>query len=156
MGLRRRARAWAVAAAVAGMACSDPVSPLDVAGTYLLESRDGARLPVLVYAGGGTDIYLRSETLVVRADGGGRMTQVHEYRSLAGDTETITSVRDISYHLVEERVEITVLCGPLENCTPPPHLVLHRSSRGLESMAAPGHEPTLSYVRVRLIGPHGL
>jgi hypothetical protein len=149
-------RALVVAAAASVLACGDPLSPLDIAGTYALESRDGARLPVLMYAGGAMDIYLMSETLVLRADRGGAMTWVHEHRRVGGETETITSERALSYDTVDERIEITMICGPAELCAPPPHLVLRRSSRGLESIAAPGPEVTLSYVRVSLMGPHGL
>jgi hypothetical protein len=128
------------------------LSPLEIAGAYALESRDGHRLPVLMYAGGGTDIFLMSETLVLRADRRGSMTWVHEHRRVGSETETMTSERDISYDIVDERIEITMICGPLELCTPPPHLVLFRSSRGLESIAATGSQPILSYVRIQLIG----
>jgi hypothetical protein len=147
-------RALSLAAAASVLACSDSLSPLDIAGVYALESRDGQRLPVLMYAFGATEIFLMSETLVLGADRGGSMTWVYEERHEGADTQTTTSERDISYDILDDRIEIAMICGPTELCSPPPHLVLYRSSRGLESLAAPGPQPLLSYVRIQLMGLH--
>jgi hypothetical protein len=144
----RALRALSLVVAASTLGCSDSLSPLDVAGAYTLETRDGASLPVMVYADASRNIFLVSETLVFRAGGRGTITWVQEHRHVGGPTETITSTRDFSYEILDDRIEITMICGPLELCTPPPHLVLSRSSRGLQSIAAPGTQPMLSYVRV--------
>lgn len=145
---RHAVQAMTLAAAALLTACGDSLSPLDIAGVYALETRDGAALPVMVYADASRNIFLVSETLVFRADERGTITWVQEHRHVGDGTETITSERDISYDIVDDRIEVTMICGPAENCTPPPHLVLSRSSRGLQSIAAPGTQPMLSYVRI--------
>lgn len=154
--MRTASRAVAALILAGISACGDPLSPEDVAGMYRLTSRDGAPLPVLVYSGNATDVFLVSETLVLRPDHTGQIAVVQEIRRVGGETETLTYSRDLGYDIVDDRIEITMICGPAELCTPPPHLVLYRSAVGLNTLEAPGTAPKLSYVRIPNVGAYGI
>lgn len=63
-------------------------------------------------------------------------------------TEELNDERDFRYRIVNGRIEM--LCGPLEICTPPPHLVLYQTDDGLMTMPVLGSQPALTY---RLASP---
>lgn len=153
MTTARRSVFGALAFAVVSTAgaCSDSLAPADISGVYALESREGVRLPTLIHEGDAADIFLMSETLILRADRSGLRAVVQEYRRIGGDTETATWERELSFDIVDGRIEIAMICGPLELCTPPPHLVLYPFERGLRTLTLPGAVPALSYVRILLI-----
>ena len=147
--IRRRilsARAVVLAATIG--ACGGPLAPSDVPGLYTLKARDGAPLPVLVYSGGTIDIFVISETLRFFPARTGLHSAVHEHRAVGGGIEVQRQSREFSYEVIDDRIEITMICGPLENCTPPPHLVLYRFGEGLRTMPPPRGPPMLWYARV--------
>ena len=144
-------RTLALAAASLGIACGSPLSPAKVTGVYALESRGGAALPALILSSDAMDVYLISETLVLGANGRGQRSAVQEIRRIGEETETTTWQRQLVYDSVDDRIEITMICGPAELCTPAPHLVLYRSARGLQTRDDAGAPPVLSYVRVEIL-----
>ena len=132
-------------------ACGDPLGPSDVAGRYVLQYRDGKPLPVLLHAGGTVDVFLNAETLLLRVDGTGVITVTLENRRVGGETDVAQHERHVAYRIVNGRIEIDFMCGPLELCTPPPHLVLQRFEGGLRTIPVGTSPPNLSYARVATI-----
>lgn len=144
-------RGFSAALALAAIAaCSDALGPDDVVGLYTLEARDGHPLPALVYSSGTEELFLMGETLWFRSGGRGARTWVQELRTAGGETEELNAEREFLYRIVNGRIEIDMICGPLENCTPPPHLVLYRVETGLITMPVLGSQPALTY---RLASP---
>lgn len=144
-------RGLSTALALATIAsCRDAVGPDDIVGMYTLEARDGQPLPALVYSSGTEELFLMGETLWFRSGGLGVRTWVQERRMAGGVTEELNAERDFRYRIVNDRIEIEVICGPLELCTPPPHLVLHRVESSLTTLPVPGSQPALLY---RLASP---
>lgn len=101
MTTARRSVFGALAFAVVSTAgaCSDSLAPADISGVYALESREGVRLPTLIHEGDAADIFLMSETLILRADRSGLRAVVQEYRRIGGDTETVTWERELSFDI---------------------------------------------------------
>jgi len=68
-----------VAIAFVLAACSDPLGPADISGTYVLTSVGSAAPPVLVTLDDGSTRRIEADTVVLRADGTGTRRVVEQF-----------------------------------------------------------------------------
>ncbi|HJU70181.1 MAG TPA: hypothetical protein VJ650_18240 [Gemmatimonadaceae bacterium] len=96
-------------------ACDDPLSPRDVAGTYVLRSVRGTPVPAVFQEAEQSRLHVLADTLRLHADGTGmetwllQSTGVHAW----GPDRRQRSLR---FEIRRGRIEATYLCGPAENC----------------------------------------
>lgn len=120
--------------------CGDGLGPGSVAGTWALARIGAAPIPAVVYTTNDVTVHLTGDTLVLRRDGTGERIWVHEteYHLILRPNEVNRFARPLSFRIVNERIEVTMGCGPLENCTPPPHMVLTADDGILRDRPRPG------------------
>ena len=124
--MRLRETLQLVVVALLATGCGDGLGPGSVAGTWALARIGAAPLPAVVYTSNDVTVRLTGDTLVLRRDGTGDriMVQETEYHLILRPNEVDRFARPLSFRIVNGRIEVTLGCGPLENCTPPPHMVL--------------------------------
>lgn len=144
------------AAALATSACTSSTAPADPAlrvfvGTFVLQSFDGAAVPVLRQDDGTMRQYLVADTVV--ADGQGRYTRVAVTRSDSIGRPYSTTQRHAwagAYAVRADTLDFPVNCPPNALCVPPP--VGWRKVDGSLVIAYPtfqGFQAVSQFVRVR-------
>lgn len=122
------------------LACSDALGPDAFAGRYQLHRVGPETLPTVLYVAGNDTGYVLAHTFLLGDDGGGTVAAVIEHRGAAG-VDTVAWDRPVRLAVVAEGIEITIVCGPLELCTPGPHYVGRHSAEGLLVHAAGDARP---------------
>jgi hypothetical protein len=136
--------------ATLALACGEPLSPTDVAGTYALQRVGGDSLPTVLFATDNWRIHVFAETLRFTPDGRGRIVTVRELESLVGWPSLGPRRGDngLGFRIIDGRIEVAFDCPPSGNCTPPPDLVMQRTAEGLRVDSATEARTPLRYVRV--------
>ena len=132
------------------LACGDPLSPSDVAGTYALQRVAGDTLPAVLYTNDNVTVRVFADTLRFTVDHRGALITVRESEPLAGGPSTgpVHWETPFTFRIVEDRIEVGFECPINANCVAPPHLVLRRTPTGLRADFALGARLPLSYERV--------
>jgi len=149
--IRLAAGCLAVLFAIA-IACGDPLAPQNIAGTYTLQRVDNDPLPTVLLTTESVRVRVLADTLSLNADGSGIQISVWETEPLVEGIAPENPVRieaALRFETAGGRVEVTVLCPPNANCTPPPHLLARTASEGLRVDFASGQRVPLRYARVR-------
>ena len=137
---------------VAGLslACGEPLSPRDVAGTYALQRVAGNSLPTIQYANGDVVVRVFAETLSFTPDGRGEDVTVRQSETVTGGLVTGPERRETAFgfRVVQGRIEIAFDCPPAADCVAPPHIVARPTPNGLEVQYAPGARVPLIYARL--------
>ena len=120
MSLRRLLRPAPLLAApllLGAVRCEHPLAPRDVAGHYLLQTVDGAPLPVVITTGS-VQRTVVSVVVALEDDGTGTVTHVEEIDGLAHST-----VMPITWEIEgSNRFVAEIACPPNALCTVPPHI----------------------------------
>ena len=131
----RISRCLIVGAVALVMGCSDSLSPLEVAGTYVLRTIDGNPLPAtLAISGTHTDysIMVVADTLVLTPDRSGMLITIQDivHDESGGEVERVRADSHLSFRTTGDQLEITFLCPPnaLMNCAPGPHMTARLAS----------------------------
>ncbi len=143
-------RLLALVCATIVLACAEPLSPTDVAGTYALERVAGESLPTVLFVTDNWRIHVFAETLRFTPDGRGRIVTVRELESFVGwpSLGPNRGENGLGFTIVDGRLEVAFDCPPSGNCTPPPDLVMRPTTEGLRADAATAARTPLLYVRV--------
>jgi hypothetical protein len=150
MATLRSTRFTILLCATVPLACGEPLSPRDIAGTYALQRVAGDSLPALLYTNEYVTVHVFADTLLFGPDRRGTLITVRESEPLAGGPSTgpLRGESTFGFRVVEGQIEVTFDCPPNANCAPPPHLVLRRSPAGLQADFALGARTPLSYARL--------
>jgi hypothetical protein len=145
--MRLRETLGLVIVALLAAGCGDGLGPGSVAGTWALARIGAAPLPAVVYTSNDFTVRLTGDTLVLRRDGSGERIWVQEteYHLILRPNEVDRFARPLSFRLVNGRIEVSMACGPLENCTPPPHMVLTPDDNVLRDRPRPGQADAPEY-----------
>ena len=122
----------AVVGAVAG--CRESLSPTDVVGTYVLEQVGDDPLPAVVFRDGSGTVRIIADTLRLRADGNGSFVSVRVIELWSSSQLPVAATRlesELTYRIIDSRVEMTFICPPNAQCAAGPHLVGQRVPRGM-------------------------
>jgi len=132
------------------LACGEPLSPRDIAGTYALQRVAGESLPALLYTNEYVTVRVFADTLRFTPDRRGTLITVRESEPLSGAPSSglLRGESRFGFRVVEDRIEVAFDCPLGANCAAPPHLVLLRSADGLLADFALGARTPLSYTRV--------
>lgn len=84
-------------AMIGALGCGGSTEPTTVAGTYTLQTINGARPPVVIYASGGTTISVTSGTITIRSDGTFSLSRVEHFVPCPGCGSDSPSVEDGTY-----------------------------------------------------------
>ena len=111
MSLRRLLSvAVAGAALAAGVACDDdPLSPEDVAGTYVLSTLRGESLPAVLWETATSQARLVADTLRLNADGTGAEIAVYEFTGTL-EPESGRSEELLQFEIRGGRLEGAYIC----------------------------------------------
>ena len=137
---------WAGVAA----ACTEPLGPDRVAGTYALQVVAGEALPAVVYSSSDLVVRVFADTLDLSNDGTGTQVRTAEYQYPTGafPTDTVRWDTPFSFRIVEERIEIVFVCPWDADCVAPPHVIAYRTFGGLRASWALGERVPQDYVRL--------
>lgn len=130
-----------ILAALAPAGCDSPLSPSEVAGTYVLALVNDAPLPAVVSENEWGTVTILADTLRLHSDRRGEgITVQREERHYQGGLEISTNKlqRTFGFTLKDRRIEIHFPCPPNANCIAGPHLVGHPTGEGLELSSAYG------------------
>jgi hypothetical protein len=123
---------------MATLACSDPLSPQNVKGSYALLRVAGDTLPALLYTNDYVSVRILSETLRFTTDDRGSRTVSYESTPLAGGFPTVANngletraPENFHWRVRNGRLEITYDCPINANCIAGPHLLLLPTTNGL-------------------------
>jgi hypothetical protein len=135
---------------VLALGCGEPLSPNDVAGTYVLRRVAGDSLPAVLYTTETWRIRIFADTLHFTSDGRGTIVTVRELEPLTGGPSPgpRRGQNGFGFRVIGNRIEVDFDCPPNANCTPPPDLVLRRTADGLRADVAQGARTPLMYARV--------
>ncbi len=149
MAADRRSRLMILCAALL-VACGEPLSPSDVAGTYALQRVAGDTLPALLYTAGSVNVRVLADTLQFLSDRHGTQITVRESEPVSGEPSTgpLRWTSAFVFGITGGRIEVGFECPPNANCVAPPHLVLRPTGDGLEASFALGARIPLTYTRV--------
>ena len=127
------------------VACGDPLSPRDVAGTYVLQQVAGESLPTLLYQ----NVLVFADTLRFASSGRGTLVTVTEPTSGPLSAGPSRSEQPFAFRISRGRIELSFVfeCGPNANCVAPPHMILSRTADGLHAESVLTRSP-LTYRRV--------
>jgi hypothetical protein len=145
------ARGLAASLVFATLACHDSLAPRDVAGTYVLQSVAMEPLPAEIYRNDYVTVRVMADTLRLRPDGTGTMSGSHvaepRQEGMAPAAPTWWSGQ-VRFRIVDDDVEVTMICPPNANCAPGPHLTARRLDSGLRVHYAFGERVPRVYARV--------
>ena len=148
----RRSSGLMILCAALAVACGEPLSPRDVAGTYALQRVAGDALPALLYANGSVNVRVFADTLQFLPDGHGTWITVRESEPVSGGPSLgpLRSESAFGFRITAGRIEVASECPPHVGCVAvaPPQLVLRRTGDGLEVVFALGARIPLMYTRV--------
>ena len=99
----------------AGMACDDPLSPEDVAGTYVLSSLRGESLPAVLWETETSEARLLADTLRLHADGSGTDVWLYEYTTALGPLPRRLE-HLLEFEVNDGRLEGAYVCPPGTTC----------------------------------------
>ena len=107
-------RRWVLASATVVLAaCSEPLGPSDVSGTYVLTSAESASLPLVVTLYDGSVHTLEADTLVLRANGTGRRNEVSRFLPISGVERRSGGEFEFTYRMDGRTMRAVVLqTGP--------------------------------------------
>lgn len=111
------------AAILAFASCDSPLSPSQVAGTYVLMPAEGTTLPVVVIDDEWITVSVLADTIRLRGDRSGEhaRTQIAELHAAEDPPSVSTWRTEFHYRIRRGRIEISYICPPNALCTPPPH-----------------------------------
>jgi hypothetical protein len=112
---RLRSLAIASVLLVAGMACDDPLSPEDVAGSYVLSSVRGDSPPAVLWENDDMRMRLLTATLRLNADGTGTEIWVYEFTNALG-TRAESWEERFQFEVHDRRLEGFYICPPSSLC----------------------------------------
>lgn len=123
---RRTINSLLVLAALVAAACGDhednPAAPLpvDVRGTYVLESVNGTPLPYLVVDNGEFLVRVLADTIILGPDGMGHWDTHLEWQNAGGPLQPFVLELPVTYRRVhgELRLQVHVPCPPELRCEP--------------------------------------
>jgi hypothetical protein len=96
-------------------ACDDPLSPRDVAGTYVLRSVRGDPVPAIFHESAQSQLHVLADTLRLALDGTGTETWLLESTGLyASGPQRIE--RSLRFELRDGWIEAVYPCAPNELC----------------------------------------
>ena len=146
---RLRFVGWFLAAGLAA-ACTEPLAPGDVLGTYALQGVAGRLLPAVVDSSSDLIVRVFADTLHLSNDGHGTRVRIAEYQYPTGafPTDTLRWDSPLSFRVVLERIEIGFVCPWNADCVAPPHVIAWRTSGGLRAGWALGERVPQEYVRL--------
>jgi hypothetical protein len=132
-------------------ACTNPLAPADVAGTYVLRQVGPDPLPTVLYANSDVIVRVLADTLRLVATGEGTEVGLREveFRQAGippGGPQPVATA--FHFRIVGGRIEITFGCPPNGDCAAGPHLILRRTSAGIRADVAPGLRVPLYFARV--------
>lgn len=148
----------ALAAIAFVMGCGDPLSPGEVAGTYVLTAIGEDSLPVLISQGEPSVpvVTIIADTLWLDGDGRGSKVTIQKLVTGPDDGpgERVRSTSSLRFRTTGDRIEISYDCPPnasLANCAPGPHLFARQTSGGLTANNSPNmvQQELLTYERVK-------
>jgi len=128
--------------------CSEPVSPGDIAGTYVLQRVANDPLPAVLYTVNGMSVRVIAETLQFTPDLRGRLSTNREIESPGAPIEPASWATAFTFRFISERIEVAFPCPPNADCLAPPHLVLRQTADGLLADFALGARTPLVYARL--------
>lgn len=135
--------------AVLAVACDEPLAPEDLQGTYVLQRVADDALPAVLYSNDQVIVRVFAETLYfATAERGSRNVVLESELVSGGSPERFSGETAFGFQIIDERIEIAFDCPINANCVPPPHLVLRRTSDGLQADFAFGSRTPLRYSRL--------
>ena len=135
-------------AAGLGAACTEPLRPGDVLGTYALQVVAGEPLPAVVDSGSPLIVRVLADTLRMAVDGRGRRVRIvqNEYPTGGAPTDTVRSESPLSYWLVDRRIEMYI-CPWDADCVFPT-VIARPTAGGLRVVFAVGQRVPQDYDRL--------
>ena len=149
MFYKRVLRMTVSACAVFATACSDPISPEAVVGTYALQGVAGDPLPAHLFSNEHVSVRVLSETIHFDANGRGSVNTVREIQYLSGSaSESINGDWAFGYKIIDQRIEVAYDCPDLALCVPPPHLILRLTPDGMNANFTLEGRTPMAYARL--------
>ena len=132
-------------------ACTSPLAPADVAGTYVLRQVGPDPLPTVLASNSDVVVRVLADTLRLVATGEGtevglREVEFRQVGSPPGGPQQVATA--FHFRIMAGRIEVTFGCPPNGNCTAGPHLVLQRTGAGIRADIAPGLRVPLYFDRI--------
>jgi len=121
--IQRRLATLCVLAATVAAACTEPLAPRDIAGTYSLRTLRGEVLPTRLNANITNSPFLLADTLELSASGNGLWIDVYEYESATpgGPPDTVKFTMPVS--ILQEGGQLLLaerfICPPGLTCRDP-------------------------------------
>jgi len=138
---------------VALWGCREGLAPGEVMGTYVLAQVGDDPLPAVVFRDGSGVVRIIADTLRLRDAGRGSFVSVRLIEQGSSAQLPVVPSRlesELTYRIVESRVEVTFACPPNALCAPGPHLIGQRVPRGMIVEQTLLADSKLTYRRVGL------
>jgi hypothetical protein len=146
MASRSFARLVLAALIPLSLGCGDPIGPLDLAGTYILENPDTA--PLSPDAPPGTRRVL-ADTILLRFTQTGTRSSTFQYVEFNGGIELASFRQPLEFSVDGERLLITPQCPAAVACLDVLRTqVAHRTAAGFRMMPWDREGEELHYVKV--------
>ena len=149
--IRSARRAAAIVLLLPIVGCDSPLSPTDLAGTYVLQRIAANPLPAELYRNEDVAVRVIADTIRLRADGTASTagaTELEWLRDGAASREQSSSESAAHFRIVDGRIEITWICPINANCAEGPHLIARRDGDGLRVEHVLGANGPLFYTRI--------
>ena len=128
------------------LGCGDPVGPLDVAGTYVLENADTR--PLAPDAPPGT-MRMLGDTIQLRVTGLGIRSFTFQYVFFDRGIELVSVKQPLEFSVDGDRLLIASHCPSDRACLGGfPTYVVHRTATGFRRAPWHGEDEELQYVRI--------
>jgi hypothetical protein len=129
-------------------ACTEPLRPDDVLGTYTLHAVAGEALPAVVDSSGSLIVRVLADTLRMAVEGRGRRVRIvqSEYPTGGAPTDTVRWDVPLNYWVVERRIEMYI-CPWDADCFVP-NVIARTTADGLRVVFALGQRVPQDYVRL--------
>jgi hypothetical protein len=147
MRLRLARRALCVSIAVFVTGCGDATAPeaAQYAGTYVLQTVAGDRLPAVLSSGETFVWRVLSETITLRPDGSASLTSSREWQWVGRAPETQSIVNDYRFRVVGDHIELFYICPNACFAIAIPPMIARRDGLGLRIDVAEGLRVPLRY-----------
>ena len=132
--VRSARRAAAIGLLLPILGCGSPLSPTDVAGTYVLQRIATDPLPAELFRNEDVAVRVIADTIRLRADGTASTAGATELEWLhdgAAPRERSSSESAAHFRIVDGHIEVTWICPINANCVEGPHLIARRDGDGL-------------------------
>jgi hypothetical protein len=120
---RRRLATFLLVVTAVAIACTDPLAPRDIAGTYALRTLRGETLPTQLNDQVTNSPLLLADTLFLSADGGGLWVDVYEFESVTPGGSPDTARFTMAVQVLQEGGQLLLAerftCAPGVTCRAP-------------------------------------